>query len=91
MSKSVLMIRHKVADYARWRPVFDSDVKRQEQAGLTNPVVYRSADDGGEILIRWNMKDRKLAEDFVASAELKEKMKRAGVLEAPEVFFQQLS
>jgi hypothetical protein len=84
------MLRHKVADYAKWRPVFDQDVERQEQAGLTGPVVYRAADDDNDIFIRWEMKDRKLAEEFAASTELQEKMKRAGVLQAPDVLFVEL-
>ena len=89
MSKLVLVIRHKVQDYAKWRPAFDADLGRQEAAGLRNPVVYRSTDDGTDIVMRWDARDRKSAMDFLDSTELREKMKQAGVLTAPEVFFQE--
>ncbi|MDP1752455.1 MAG: hypothetical protein Q8L22_23640 [Reyranella sp.] len=32
MSKSILMIRHAVKGYGKWRPAFDADVERQTAA-----------------------------------------------------------
>ena len=42
---SMLIIRHKVSDYGKWRPAFDSHSAMQKAAGLSNPRVLRSADD----------------------------------------------
>ena len=42
----ILMIRHKVKDYSKWRPAFDQHAGAQKSAGLTNPHIFRSTDDG---------------------------------------------
>ena len=41
----MLIVRHKVKDYAKWRPLFDGHVAKQKAAGLSHPRVLRSADD----------------------------------------------
>jgi hypothetical protein len=58
MSKLIMMVRHGVEDYRKWRPVFDGDMGKQKAAGLTNPSVYRSADDGNAVLILWDAEDK---------------------------------
>ena len=35
----MLIIRHKVKDYSKWRPVFDRHAA-QKAAGLTHPRVF---------------------------------------------------
>ena len=35
MSKLIMMVRHAVEDYRKWRPVFDGDMGKQKAAGLT--------------------------------------------------------
>ena len=47
----MLIIRHKVSDYGKWRPEFDSHSAMQKAAGFSNPRVLRSADDKNEIVI----------------------------------------
>ncbi len=44
----MLIIRHKVKDYGKWRPMFDEHSLMQKAAGLSNPRVFRSADDKSE-------------------------------------------
>ena len=83
----MLIIRHKVKDYGKWRPGFDQHAKAQKSAGLTNPRVFRSSDDKNEVVILFDTDDGKKAKDFVASPELKEAMAKAGVTESPTVFF----
>ena len=51
---SMLIIRHKVSDYGKWRPAFDSHTAMQKAAGLSNPRVLRSADDKSEIV--WSVR-----------------------------------
>jgi hypothetical protein len=35
LAEGTLIIHHTVANYAKWRPIFDADKKLQEDAGLT--------------------------------------------------------
>ncbi len=84
---SIGIVRHKVKDYAKWRSVFDADEKRRQASGLTNPRVYRSADDKSEIVMIFDIEDMKKAKAFVASPDLKDTMVAAGVVDQPTMFF----
>src|SRR5436190_971164 len=78
----MMIVRHKVKDYGQWRPIFDGHVEMQRAAGLINPRVYHSADSNkSEIVVVFDTEDTKMAKDFAASADLKEAMIRAGVLD----------
>jgi hypothetical protein len=60
----------------------------QRAAGLTNPRVYHSADSNkSEIVVVFHTEDTKKAKEFTASADLKDAMMKAGVLDAPTVYF----
>ena len=84
---SMLVIRHKVKDYSKWRPEFDRHVTAQKSAGLTNPRVFRSSDDPNEVVIFFNANDTAKAKDFVASLDLKSTMAKAGVVDSPTFYF----
>ena len=75
----MLIVRHKVKDYAKWRPLFDGHVAKQKAAGLSHPRVLRSADDKSEIVIIFDDMDTAKAKEFAHSADLKETMTKAGV------------
>jgi hypothetical protein len=83
----MMIIRHKVRDYGQWRPIFDGHTEMQKAAGLSNPRVYHSADSNkSEIVVVFDTKDTKMARDFAASADLKEAMTKAGVVDMPTIY-----
>src|SRR5665213_653059 len=86
-SMGMLIVRHKVKDYAKWRPLFDGHVAKQKAAGLSHPRVMRSADDKSEIVIIFDDMDTKKAKEVAASADLKETMMKAGVVDQPTIYF----
>jgi hypothetical protein len=83
----MLIIRHKVKDYDQWRPMFDKHSLMQQAAGLSNPRVFRSADDKSEIVVVFDTKDTERAKDFAASPDLRETMAKAGVMDDPTIYF----
>jgi hypothetical protein len=84
----MMIVRHKVRDYGQWRPIFDGHVEMQRAAGLINPRVYHSADSNkSEIVVVFDTEDTQKAKDFAASADLKEAMIKAGVLDTPTIYF----
>jgi hypothetical protein len=83
----MLIVRHKVKDYAKWRPLFDGHVAKQKAAGLSHPRVLRSADDKSEIVIIFDDMDTAKAKEFARSADLKETMTKAGVVDQPTIYF----
>jgi hypothetical protein len=82
-----MMIRHKVNDYAVWKPYFDADKPHQEAAGLHVAVLLRSLDDPNEIVIAFQMDDVDKARAFAADPHLREVMMEAGVAEHPTIMF----
>ena len=84
---AVLIIRHPVRDYAAWRPVYDAHEAARTAAGLTNGRVFRSTDDPNDILILHDTADRRRAEEFGRSGDLRDAMRRAGVVGQPEIRF----
>ena len=84
---SMLIIRHKVSDYGKWRPAFDSHTSMQKAAGLSNSRVLRSADDKNEIVIVFDTTDTKKAKEFATSSDLKDVMTKAGVIDVPTMYF----
>ena len=83
----LMIIRHKVKDFAAWKKAFDGHAGAQKAAGLTNPRVFRSIDDRTETIILFDMQDVAKAKAFRSSADLKSTMQSAGVLDQPTVFF----
>jgi hypothetical protein len=83
----MMIVRHKVRDYGQWRPIFDRHAEMQRAAGLINPRVYHSADSNkSEIVVVFDTEDTKKAKDFASSADLKEAMIKAGVLDTPTIY-----
>lgn len=83
----VMMVRHQVADYLKWRSVFDEQDDIRQASGLTNVRVYQSADDPNEIVIAIDAADLEMAKAFASSDELKARMMNAGVKGKPEILF----
>ncbi len=82
-----MIIRHKVADYSRWKEAFDAHLNLRKAAGETEARVMVSVDDPREVTLffDWDSLDR--ARRFVGSDDLKQAMKLAGVVGDPDVRF----
>ena len=83
----MLVIRHKVKDYSKWRPEFDRHASAQKSAGLSNPRVFRSSDDPNEVVIFFDANDAAKAKYFAASPDLKSTMAKAGIVDSPTFYF----
>jgi hypothetical protein len=82
-----MIIHHRVQNYEAWRPVYDAHEPARAAAGLTNGGVYRSAEDPDDIVILFDMADRKKAEAFATSEDLKTAMQHSGVKGRPDMQF----
>jgi hypothetical protein len=82
----LMIIQHKVQDFATWKPIYDSHASARSAAGLTNGRVFRSVDDPNEVTVLLDTADAKQANDFLASEDLKNAMQRAGVVGQPEIY-----
>jgi hypothetical protein len=84
---ATLFLKHKVKSYDSWRPAYDRHRVARAEAGLREVGVFRDAKDSNDLLIVWNTEDVSQARSFLNSLELKSKMKEAGVVSEPEVWF----
>ncbi len=81
-----LMITHKVKDWDAWKKEFDSGKQARMDAGLMDRALGYYDSDNHMVSIVLAYTDKKKADDFIKSKDLKDKMTAAGV-EGPPTFF----
>ena len=81
-----MFIKHRVADYARWKPVFDEHESARRGATLTSHSLHRDVNDPNVVIIAFRATDLKRAQEFAGSEELQSAMQRAGVMGPPEMW-----
>ena len=84
---ATMFVRHEVGDYAAWRQAYDDFDVRRRELGVTANSVYRSADNPNEVTATHEFATVEAAQQFAASADLKQAMGRAGVVGAPTIWF----
>ena len=75
----VMTIKHKVANYAKWKPFYDGHDSARQANGLHNYVIARGTQDPNMVLIALKMDDVEKAKAMATSPGTKEIMKKAGV------------
>jgi heme-degrading monooxygenase HmoA len=82
-----ILVRHKVADYATWKQVYDQHSTTRKANGSLGGKLFRNAHDPNEVvsLLEWD--DLGKAQQFAQSDETRETMQRAGIVDQPDVYF----
>jgi heme-degrading monooxygenase HmoA len=87
-----LEVRHTVADYAKWRAVFDNHEAARQSFGATGvKQVYRGLEDPNAITVITEWKSVEDAQRFSQDPTLKAAMAAGGVISAPEATFLNLA
>jgi hypothetical protein len=81
------LVRHKVADFAVWKDVFDSHLTAQEESGLRIEKVLRNVEDPNEVILLFEVTDLEKARAFVSTPEASEAKQRSGVADEPDIYF----
>jgi hypothetical protein len=87
---AVVVVRHPVADYDKWKAVFDEHGAVRKSHGALGHVLCAAADDPNTMLIVNEFATRDGAEAFAADRSLPEAMGRAGVTGEPRIEFYEL-
>ena len=83
-----IQVRQTVENYETWKTGFDLGAAMRTANGATGETyVMRNADNPNEVVVTLGWSDLDQARQFAASPELKESMKKAGVIGRPEVLF----
>jgi hypothetical protein len=82
-----LLVRHKVADFSKWKEAYDAHSPARQKAGLTEKHLLRNTDNQNEVILLFEAKDLPKAKEFATSADLRETMKGAGVVDKPDIYY----
>jgi hypothetical protein len=82
-----LLIRHKVAAFAKWKPAYDAHGSARANAGLKEERLLREIDDPNEVVLLFSVQDLNKAKQFAASDDLRQRMQQAGVAGKPDIWF----
>jgi hypothetical protein len=82
-----LLVRQKVSDFSKWKSAYDKHSPARQEAGLKEEHFLRNLDDPNEVILLFAVKDLDKAREFGASANLREAMQEAGVVDKPDIYF----
>ncbi len=82
-----MIARASVQDYAAWKTGYDAHEPSRAAAGLTEKHVLQDADDANMVTMIFEAEDLKRAEDFSQSDDLREAMRKVGVVGKPDIYF----
>jgi len=84
---ATMYVRHQVADFKTWKPVFDEHDATRKEFGCKSSSVFTNTQNPNEVLsvFEWDSKDHAIK--FGQSPGLKDAMERGGVVSAPDISF----
>jgi len=80
-----VLLRHKVADFNRWKESFDSHLNARMHAGELGFRLFQSVEDPRDVTLLLDWDSVEHARRFIGSDELRTRMQEAGVVGAPDV------
>jgi hypothetical protein len=80
-------VLHRVRDYDAWREVYDGFADAQREGGVRAKAVFRSADDGNDVLVTHDFDDEAAARSFFGWEGLRDAMQRGGVIGEPQLIW----
>lgn len=85
--QNMLVVRHKVANYEKWKMSYDSHDSMRLADGVHNYVIARGVDDSNMLLVATKVDDLAKAKAFAKDPNLKKAMQKGGVTGTPVIRF----
>ena len=85
--QNMMVVMHKVANYPKWKAVYDADDTARTANGIHNYVIGRGLTDSNMVLVAVKIDDTTKAMAFGKSAALKKAMAKGGVIGTPKTIF----
>ena len=82
-----LLVRHKVADFIRWRETFESHKEAQREAGMELERLWRDLDDPDDVVLLFEVEDLDKAREFVHSSDIPDAYNGVEVVDEPDIYF----
>ncbi|MEK6322545.1 MAG: hypothetical protein AABN33_12790 [Acidobacteriota bacterium] len=84
-----MLCRNKIADFEKWKAVFDSHADAQREAGLRLEHLWRSVEDPNNIFFVFEVSDIEKARAFINAPEAEEAGRASGVLDGEYHFIEE--
>ena len=84
---SLMVVKFKVANYAKWKAAYEGNDSIRLANGLHKYIIARGTEDSNMVMVAARMDDVNKAKELAASAGLKERMKKSGVVGTPTFDF----
>jgi hypothetical protein len=84
-SANILIGRHKVKDFAKWKTSYDAHDSLRQVNGIHSFVIGRGIGDTNMVLVATKVDDVAKAKEFSKSTHLKEAMQKGGVVGTPKM------
>jgi len=81
-----MLVRNKVADYEKWKQIFDSQAEANRAEGLTPAHFWRDAEDRNTVWFVLKVADIERAKQYINAPDAAEIGRAAGVIDG-EVHF----
>jgi hypothetical protein len=81
--QTILLIRHKVADFGKWKTAYDAHDSGRLASGIHNYIIARGVDDTNMVMVATRADDITKAKAFTKDPGLKTAMQKGGVMGAP--------
>lgn len=80
-----VLVHHEVADYNRWRAVFDAALDFRHQGGEQSCRIFRKTGNPNDLTLLFDWDSLERAQRYITSPELRTKMSEAGVKGVPDI------
>jgi hypothetical protein len=84
---NLLIVKHKVANFAKWKTAYESHDSTRQAYGLHNYIVARGLKDSNMVMVVLKMDDTTKAKQFTALPDLKKAMQKGGVIGMPSFLY----
>jgi hypothetical protein len=82
-----MFVRHRVKEFKAWKAEYDAFDPERKKMGVTSHGVYQSDEDPNDVTLYHRFDTVEAARAFAGSDVLKQRMERAGVVGAPDIWF----
>ncbi len=82
-----LLVHHQVNDFAKWKVGYDAHGNMRQKAGLKEVSLLHGQNDENDVTLLFEAKDLDKAKAFAESTDLKDTMKKLGVVGKPDISF----
>jgi len=76
-----MICRNKLADFAKWKSIFDSHSDAHHKAGLSLESLWRGVENPNEVFFTFTVADIDKAKAFISAPDAEETGRKSGVLD----------